>query len=129
MNLAQRAYWVQSLGRRSRCQPRGTRSGLTSASSLQLDAGNFIHEVRTDASGVARSVVVGTSTAKFGEQKRIVLAQLAGGSDSFTLDAANFIKADGAAASSITFNALNQHLLCEFNGTKWRIISSNAIIT
>jgi hypothetical protein len=129
MNLAQRAYWTQSLGRRSRCQPRGTRPGLTGVTALQLDAGNFIHEIRTDASGVARSVLVGTASAKFGEQKRIILVQLAGGSDSFTLDAANFVKVDGATAASITFNALNQHLLCEFNGTKWRIISSNAIIT
>jgi hypothetical protein len=129
MDLAQRAYWVQSLGRRSRCQPRGTRSGTTSASALQLDAGNFIHEIRTDASGLARSVVVGTSTAKFGEQKRVLLASLAGGSDSFTLDAASFLKTDGSAASSITFNALGQHLLCEFNGTKWRIISATAVIT
>jgi hypothetical protein len=129
MNLAQRAYWVQSLGRRSRNAPKGTRSGLTSATPLQLDAGNFIYEIRTDASGVARSVLVGTASAKFGEQKRIVLAQLAGGSDSFTLDAANFLKSDGSSAATITFNALNQHLLCEFNGTKWRIISTTAVTT
>jgi hypothetical protein len=129
MNLAQRAYWVQSLGRRSRNAPKGTRSGLTGATPLQLDAGNFIYEIRTDASGTARSVLVGVASAKFGEQKLIVLAQLAGGSDSFTLDAVNFIKIDGSAATSITFNALNQHMLIEFNGTKWRIISTTAVVT
>lgn len=106
-------------GRRS---PRVVQTGTTSAAPLVLGAAQTQHDITTDGTGVARSVVVGTAGQFAGQRKLIRLVTRTGASDTFTMDAASLLKPSGAPVTSLTFSAAGQSALLEWNGRRWVVL-------
>jgi hypothetical protein len=103
-------------------------AATTSAAAVTLTlAGVYQHDITSDASGVARAVNIGSAGTFVGQRKLVRFVTKAGGSDTFTMDAAN-ISMGLRNISSITFNTAGQQALFEWNGSKWAILSTNATV-
>lgn len=64
-----------------------------------------------------------------GERKLFILKTLGNASDSVKLAHANVVNAAGIAATGVTFDAINEYCLLEWNGAKWQAIYTTATIT
>jgi hypothetical protein len=113
---------------RGRRNARTVQASTTSASAVSLGAAFTHHDITTDASGLARIVNIGVTGQFIGQRKIVRLATRAGGSDTFTMDAASLVRSTGAAVTSLTFNALGQVAYLEWNGTKWTLLSTTAVL-
>jgi hypothetical protein len=108
-------------------------AATTSAVAVTLTlAGVYQHDITSDASGVARAVNIGSAGTFVGQRKLVRFVTKAGGSDTFTMDAANIVtyglNGPPRAISSITFNTAGQQAMFEWNGSKWAILSTNATV-
>jgi hypothetical protein len=115
---------------------RGRRSGralqqsTTSASAVSLGTAFTQHDITTDGTGLVRVVNVGVvGPFAVGQRKIVRLATRGGGSDTFTMDATSLVRSTGAAVASLTFNALGQTAYFEWNGAKWTVLSTTAVLT
>jgi hypothetical protein len=115
---------------RGRRNARTVQASTTSASAVSLGAAFTHHDITTDASGLARVVNVGVAGPFYIGQRKIVrLATRAGGSDTFTMDATSLERTTGAAVTSLTFNAAGQTAYLEWDGAKWAVLSTTAVLT
>jgi hypothetical protein len=106
-----------------------TQAATTSAVAVTLTlAAVYRHDITSDASGVARVVNIGSSGTFVGQRKLVRFVNKAGGSDSFTMVAVYGNNGPPRTITSITFNAANQQALFEWNGSKWIILSTNAVV-
>lgn len=58
------------------------------------------------------------------QRKLIRLVTRTGASDTFTLDAASLMRPSGAAVTSLTFSAVGQSALLEWNGRRWVVLDT-----
>lgn len=111
----------------------GIQTATTSATPVTLTLSNIRqHDITTDNSGVARVVNIGSTADFIGQRKLVRLVTRADASDSFTMDAANIAQIGGSgpprSISSITFNAAGQQALFEWNGSRWLILHTTAVV-
>ena len=115
---------------RGRRSARALQQSTTSAVAVSLGTAFTSHDITTDGTGLARVVNVGVvGPFAVGQRKLIRLATRAGGSDTFTMDAVSLQRSTGAAVASLTFNALGQSAYLEWNGAKWTVLSTTAVLT
>ena len=88
------------------------------------------YETRLTTSGTEDAELISIANGTIiGERKLLILKTLGESADSVTLAHANVVNASGTAATGVTFDAANEFLLIEWNGTKWQAIYTTATIT
>lgn len=108
---------------------RAVQASTTSATAVTLGTTQTQHDVTTDGSGLARAVNVGVAGPfARGQRKLVRLVTRTGASDSFTMDAASLARTTGRAVTSLTFSAAGHQALLEWDGRRWVILQTNAVL-
>ena len=85
-----------------------------------------VYQTKVTTGGVGRSLTIGNGAGAFVGQRKLVTIVGFTASDTVIMDHANMLTAAGGAAAGCVLDALNEFVLLEWTGLKWKAIYSAA---
>lgn len=99
---------------------------VVTVSATASSTDNTVYRTKVNGGGSARVLNVGNGAGAVVGQRKLVTLDTFTSGDTVVMDHANMLTAAGSAAAGCVLDALNEFVLLEWTGAKWKAIYSSA---